>query len=93
MIRKRLCLLTIILFQTCGSLAGEPTKGYKSLFIGHSFFVPMARGMTAHAHRAGFKEHQQMVFFEGGDRGTPGYFWEDSRHSSNNKKVLQSLTF
>ncbi|MEL0095297.1 MAG: hypothetical protein VW875_05575 [Planctomycetaceae bacterium] len=46
--------------------------------------------MTTHAHRAGFKEHQQMVFFEGGDRGTPGYFWEGSRHSSNIKKVLQS---
>lgn len=90
MTRKYLCLLTIILFQTCGSFASEPTKGYKSLFIGHSFFVPMARGMTTHAHRAGFIEHQQMVFFEGGDRGTPGYFWEDSRHSNNIKKALQS---
>ena len=70
--------------------AAEPTEGYKSLFIGHSFFVPMARGMTTHAHRAGFKDHEQLVFFEGGDRGTPGYFWENSRHSGDIKKALQS---
>ena len=86
----RFTLLILLLLQTLLLPAAEPTEGYKSLFIGHSFFVPMARGMTTHAHRAGFKNHEQLVFFEGGDRGTPGYFWENSRHSGNIKKALQS---
>ena len=89
----RLILLILLLAQSQAlhsATAAEPTRGYKSLFIGHSFFVPMARGMTAHAHRAGFPLHEQLVFFEGGDRGTPGYFWENSRHSGNIKKALAS---
>ncbi|MBA63445.1 MAG: hypothetical protein CMJ76_13890 [Planctomycetaceae bacterium] len=90
MTRTRIILLFLFLLQSLVIQAAEPTQGYKSLFIGHSFFVPMARGMTVHAHRAGFKEHQQLVFFEGGDRGTPGYFWENSRHSGNIQKALRS---
>ena len=88
--RTHLLVILLYLFQVQAGLSAEPTKGYKSLFIGHSFFVPMARGMPAHAHRAGFKDHEQVVFFEGGDRGTPGYFWENSRHRMDIKKVLQS---
>lgn len=90
MTHTRLFPFLLLLLQPFLLPAAEPTQGYNSLFIGHSFFVPMARGMTAHAHRAGFQEHQQLVFFEGGDRGTPGYFWDNSRHSNNIKKALQS---
>ena len=65
--RTHLLVILLYLFQVQAGLSAEPTNGYKSLFIGHSFFVPMARGMPAHAHRAGFKDHEQVVFFEGGE--------------------------
>ena len=51
--------------------------GYHCLFIGHSFFAPIAKGMEEHAHRAGFVDHMQHTIISGGAMGSPLAFWEN----------------
>jgi len=53
-------------------------SGLNSLLIGHSFFDPYARGLPAHASRAGFSDHAQSRFFSGGGSGSPQAFWENA---------------
>ncbi|GJM37896.1 MAG: hypothetical protein DHS20C19_12630 [Acidimicrobiales bacterium] len=52
--------------------------GFDSLFIGHSFFVPFANGMPAHAADAGFTDHTQDVVFSGGASGAPEALWNNA---------------
>ncbi|MEM8705168.1 MAG: S-layer homology domain-containing protein [Actinomycetota bacterium] len=56
---------------------GRPTPGdgFDSLFIGHSFFRPMAEQMAVLAPMAGFDEHTQTVVFSGGATGAPQGLW------------------
>jgi hypothetical protein len=50
--------------------------GYKSLFIGHSFFVPVAGRMEFFAPDAGLPDHTQETVFSGGATGAPLALWE-----------------
>ncbi|MEM8707390.1 MAG: S-layer homology domain-containing protein, partial [Actinomycetota bacterium] len=52
-----------------------PGDGFDSLFIGHSFFRPMAEQMADLAPLAGFDEHTQTVVFSGGATGAPQGLW------------------
>lgn len=52
-------------------------NGYSSLFIGHSFFIPIASQLDDHAINAGFTDHTQTVVFSGGASGAPQALWEN----------------
>jgi hypothetical protein len=66
----------------------DSTRGYRCVFMGHSFFCPIAKGLTGHAKRAGFEDHSQLVVMAGGAKGTPGWFWQSKQHRN---QIQQSL--
>ncbi len=66
------------------------STGYDSLFIGHSFFIPIARNMDAHALRAGFVDHTQQTFFSGGASGAPQALWENADDRNAIQDILNS---
>ena len=67
---------TFALAQVSSTEKQTKTKGLNCLFMGHSFFAPVAKSFGEHAVRAGFTEHRQIVKFAGGANGTPGRFWK-----------------
>ena len=65
----------------CGGLS--PGDGFDSLFIGHSFFRPMAEEMAVLAPLAGFDAHTQEVVFSGGATGSPEGLWlQDTKRAT-----------
>ena len=62
--------------------------GLESLFIGHSFFVPFADGMSFHVANAGFTDHTQYRVFAGGDRGAPEALWNNTARREEIQGVL-----
>ncbi|MEM9015276.1 MAG: hypothetical protein AAGB02_09255 [Pseudomonadota bacterium] len=66
------------------------TTGYKSLFIGHSFFGPMAKGMNAYADNAGFTTHTQSIVFSGGGTGSPEALWNNETKRAKIQAVLNA---
>ena len=53
------------------------TAGYKCLFIGHSFFAPIAKRLPGLAASAAGVTHEQSVVSSGGESGTPSRLWEN----------------
>ncbi len=68
----------------------DEEEGYNSLFMGHSFFVPIAREMSFHAEQLGLEGHTQYVEASGGATGTPMALWKDEGHRSNIQAVLDT---
>ena len=61
----------------------SPGGGFDSLFIGHSFFRPMAKEMAVLAPLAGFDAHTQEVVFSGGATGSPEGLWlQDTKRAT-----------
>ena len=61
----------------------SPGGGFDSLFIGHSFFRPMAEEMAVLAPLAGFDAHTQEVVFSGGATGSPEGLWlQDTKRAT-----------
>ena len=61
----------------------SPGGGFDSLFIGHSFFRPMAEEMAVLAPLAGFDAHTQEVVFSGGATGSPEGLWlQDAKRAT-----------
>ncbi|MEM9200740.1 MAG: S-layer homology domain-containing protein [Actinomycetota bacterium] len=77
-----------------GSNGAEPAlgEGFDSLFIGHSFFRPMAEQMATLAPAAGFDEHDQDVFFSGGASGAPLGIWNQPAKRTQIQEVLDTGT-
>ena len=61
----------------------SPGDGFDSLFIGHSFFRPMAEEMAVLAPLAGFDAHTQEVVFSGGATGSPEGLWLQDAKRAN----------
>ena len=61
----------------------SPGDGFDSLFIGHSFFRPMAEEMAVLAPLAGFDAHTQEVVFSGGATGSPEGLWLQDTKRAN----------
>jgi hypothetical protein len=62
--------------QEASPPASSPNyQGYNALFIGHSFFKPVANGIPDHAERLGIDNHTQRVVFSGGGTGSPQGLW------------------
>jgi len=69
-----LCLLLV----ANRTAAEVPDPGFKSLFIGHSFFRPFAEGMPDYAAAAGIIGHTQSIVFSGGASGAPLALWQNA---------------
>lgn len=65
-----------------------PDPGFKSLFIGHSFFRPFADGMPDYTAAAGIAGHSQNVVFNGGQNGAPQALWENASKRAAIQAVL-----
>ena len=66
------------------------TTGFESLFIGHSFFVPVVRELPFHASTAGFGDHSQSTVFSGGPTGAPKALWDNPTKRAQIQAVLDS---
>lgn len=72
---------------------GSATKGYNCLFMGHSFFAPIAKKLADHPMRCGFPKHKQTIAFSGGKSGSPGKLWKSKRHDvMKARKLLETGT-
>ena len=71
-----------------GTISNVGQIGLNSLFIGHSFFIPVARGAVAHIERAGIEGHQQRTVFSGGATGAPQALWNNANKSALIKSIL-----
>ncbi len=68
----------------------QPPNGYEAVFIGHSFFRPVAAGLAVHPAQAGIVGHSQTVISAGGCNGAPLSLWNNPVKSAEIKAVLDS---
>ncbi|MAT93089.1 MAG: hypothetical protein CME59_10865 [Halioglobus sp.] len=66
------------------------STGFKSLFMGHSFFRPFAEAMPFHAAQAGIPNHEQTVVFAGGSNGAPEALWDNTEKRVQIQAVLDA---
>ena len=59
------------------TFAVASTAGYKCLFIGHSFFRPIATQLPELVASVAGVTHEQSEVFSGGESGTPSRLWEN----------------
>jgi hypothetical protein len=71
-------------------IESPPAAGTSALFMGHSFFAPIARQMTFHAALLGLNDYTQYVEFSGGATGTPLALWQDEQHRDSIQTVLDT---
>lgn len=67
-----------------------PVAATNALFMGHSFFAPIARQMPFHNTQLGVDEYTQHVEMSGGESGTPLALWQDQGHRENIQSVLDT---
>lgn len=60
--------------------------GANCLFIGHSFFIPVAKQFDKVATRSGFRSHKAKLVFAGGKNGSPGALWDNPKR----KKLIEA---
>lgn len=88
--------LALTLFALTSSVAADapdkpaPTfeNGANCLFIGHSFFIPVARSFDKAARENGFASHQVKLVFAPGKRGSPADLWNNLRQKKQIEDVL-----
>ena len=66
------------------------TTGFNSLFIGHSFFQPVANRLAFHAANAGIVDHTQQTVFSGGATGAPQALWENAAKRAQIEGLLDT---
>lgn len=77
--------------KTQPSSSSLSTKGYHCLFMGHSFFAPIAKAFEEHPARCGFTDHRQTLVYHGGRGGAPKALWnDDSKEVAEAKAELKS---
>jgi len=89
----RITLATIVLAGSVmvalpWSDARAQSSGFNSLFIGHSFFHPIASGMPFHAAQAGIVGHTQSMVTAGGANGAPQALWENATKRAQIQAIL-----
>lgn len=67
-----------------------PSSEHNTLFMGHSFFAPIARQIPFHLAELGIDNHSQHVEMSGGETGTPHALWEDEEHRNNIQTILNT---
>lgn len=85
-------ILLVTLVVNCMSLTSttHDIAGYNTLFIGHSFFRPVADGMPTHANRVGVTAHKQQIVFSGGASGSPQGLWENTNKRAEIQTILDN---
>ncbi len=83
-------LLTLTSISAASSADGQFEDGANSLFIGHSFFVPIAKSFDLLASDGRYSEHESQMVFAGGAKGSPGSLWNDQRRKDQIEKMLAS---
>ena len=83
-------LVAVTALLTLGSSRATAQTGYDSLFIGHSFFRPVAEQMPFHAALVGLVDHTQFVVFSGGASGSPQALWENAAKRAEIQAILGS---
>ena len=74
---RTVIIVVCVVFSAHKALADTPNPGFKSLFIGHSFFKPYAQGMPDYVAAAGIAGHTQTIVFNGGANGAPEALWNN----------------
>jgi len=64
--------------------------GYNTLFMGHSFFAPIARQIPFHMTQLGIDGHSQHVESSPGETGKPLALWEDEGHRNKIQAILNT---
>jgi hypothetical protein len=67
-----------------------PVAGYNTVFMGPSFFAPIARQLPTHMTRLGIDAHSQHVESSPGETGTPIALWEDEGHRNTVQAILDT---
>ena len=78
---------TLLILICCCLATGA--SAYNSLFIGYSFFDPVAKQLPKLAEAAR-QDHTQTTVFSGGGSGTPIALWHDLKKSAVIKKALDT---
>lgn len=68
----------------------DPKQGGRCLFLGHSFFIPVAKTFDEMARASGLPRHQAQFVMSGGGGGAPGRIWQSSRHRKAATEILES---
>jgi len=90
-ILEKFTLLAGCLFLCSLTLAADPERpGYSCLFIGHSFFIPVAKQFAHMPKQCGIINHKQQIVFSGGKSGSPGLLWKNSKKRLAIQKILAS---
>lgn len=63
-------------------------EGAHCLFIGHSFFVPVAKVFDEVAQQNNFPKHNAKFVFARGNHGAPGALWESPKHRDQIEEIL-----
>jgi hypothetical protein len=68
----------------------EPSfaNGANGLFIGHSFFVPVATAFDGIASQSDFASHKAEFVFSGGPAGSPGQMWKNDKDRQQIEAIL-----
>jgi|ETNmetMinimDraft_30_1059905.scaffolds.fasta_scaffold63870_1 hypothetical protein len=82
--------LTISSAYTAEKNAATDAKGHNCLFIGHSFFIPVAPVFKDFAQKAGIDDHSQQTVFSGGASGAPGSLWQNPQKRTRIQGVLNT---
>lgn len=89
----------VLVAVLCTPLAGQQldgprvegnssSEGMSCVFLGHSFFAPIAREFEKHPTKCGIDEHSQFVVFHGGANGSPGRLWASDQDDVARAKEL-----
>lgn len=62
--------------------------GANCLFIGHSFFIPVAKSFDTLAQQNGFKSHDLKMVFAPGPGGSPGSLWNNPKQKKQIEEAL-----
>lgn len=65
-------------------------RGYKGLFMGHSFFWPSAHQLKRIIPDTNVVGHEQAIVSSGGAGGSPGRLWENERKRIEGQRILDS---
>mgnify|MGYP001344085191 CR=1 FL=1 len=66
------------------------STGEQCLFIGHSFFCPVANSFNRIAKKSNFPNHEMQVYFRGGQAGTAGALWASPRARREIEEFLKT---
>ncbi|MCL7959778.1 MAG: hypothetical protein M8861_06270 [marine benthic group bacterium] len=85
-----LCLILALALPGAAFAQSNLEDGVHALFIGHSFFIPVAKSFDQKARESGFASHRSEMVFASGARGAPGSLWRDGEKREQIESRLQS---